>query len=131
MFRRRSAHIGIALALVFLAVSPVVSSCGESSQQKALRVGLYSLNAARDGFVAWDQNRQAAIVAQAKTREEAVTNLTAFRARRDGVADGFMVAYAALALAAVSPTVANLGEAATQAARLYEAIKHLREDLGS
>ena len=98
-----------------------------SAQEKAVKHSLTALNAARTGFVAWDAETQRGIVASATSLEEGRAKLGAHRTKRERVVAAFNVAYAALALAALEPTTANLLEAALQARILYEAIKALKE----
>lgn len=101
-------------------------ACGASARQKALGTGLLTLNAARDGFVAWDAAHQEAIVRDtpAATVAQAIAD---YRKKRQDVLYGFQLAYGALVLAATEFTPASLTEAALQAKQLYELIKALKE----
>jgi len=75
--------------------------CGPSARQRALNVTLASLNATRDGFVAWDEQRQSTIVDEAQSLEQSREALKAYRTKRVPVVRALLAAYAALAVAAV------------------------------
>jgi nitrogen fixation/metabolism regulation signal transduction histidine kinase len=113
------------LALSSLAL---LGACGPNARQTALKTSLVSLNAARDGFVQWDKQKQTTIVEDAKTLDEGKAALKAYRAKRAPVVEGFTVAYSALALAALDDNMARLTEAITTASALYQLIKSLTGD---
>lgn len=113
---------------VALIVAFVVTACGGNSQQKALRASYVSLNAARDGFLAWTEARQEAIVRKATTAEEAKNGIAAHREKQQLVFNMFSSAYEALALAALEPKPENLDEALARIQRLRELIKRVTEE---
>ena len=49
------------------------SACSQASRKDTLKTSLVSVNAARDGFLAWDRHHQQTIEDQATSREEATT----------------------------------------------------------
>lgn len=104
------------------------TACGPSARQTALQTSLTALNAARDGFVQWDKQKQTKIVADAKTLDDGKAALKTYRAKRGPIVEGFTVAYSALALAALDDNMARLAEAANTAAALYKLIKDLKGD---
>lgn len=87
----------ILLLIVALAVS-----CGPSAREKTLRASLITVNAAKDGFVTWDQERKNAIVAEATSYEVGESTLTAYIEEREKVLLSFELAYKAIATAAVA-----------------------------
>lgn len=101
----------------------IAISC--ASQQTALRVSLTSLNAARDGFIAWDDAHQGVLVTQAKTLEEGKASLASYIGKRETVIRAFDLAYKAIATAALDPSTANLGVFAADLADLVADAKAL------
>lgn len=114
------------VSVLALAVVMMLGACGATARQRALDTTLAALDAARDGFVAYDSAKQAAIVDAAITKEAGVSALAAWREKRTAVVELFLVAYSALAAACLDATQATLQEAAFAAARAYDAVKHLR-----
>ncbi len=117
----RRAVVGV----VFLTAAVSATACGPNARQTALKTSLTALNAARDGFVQWDKQKQTKIVADAKTLEDGKKALADYRSKRAPVIEGFTVAYSALALAALDDNMARLTEAINTAAALYKLIKSL------
>lgn len=116
-----------ALAVCFVA-SCALSACGASHREKTIKATLSTVNAVRDDFIALDGRAQMAIVDAAKTREEGVSRLEAYRAKRDVITQGFAVVYKAIAVAATTsgdPSVANMLDAAK---KLQAAIDAVRKD---
>lgn len=116
--RRSLAPLALLLALLV--------ACGPGAKQRALDTTLSTLNLARDTFQAFDTARQNAIVERAETKAEAEANIAAWREKRDKVVQAFVIAYSALALASLEPTVENLATAAMHAKAVYDAVKELR-----
>jgi hypothetical protein len=73
-----------------------------------LRGSLTTLNAARDGFTAWDDDHQHLIVTQATSLEQGKADLDAYRKKREPVIRAFELAYKTLATAALAPSTDNL-----------------------
>jgi hypothetical protein len=114
------------LILVFLLALPACP--GPDAKQKALQTSLTALNAAREGFVAWDKNHQQKIVDDATSLDQGKAALAAYRTKRAPVEQGFVVAYSALAVAALEKSAAMILEAALAAKEVYGLIKILTKD---
>ena len=111
--------------LVWALLMLTVTGC-PNARQKALSVGLTSLNAARDGFMVWDAAHQKAIVDACNppdcTLEKGQANLRIYRATREPVLAGFVVAYEAIAICATDGTH-RLDEVATAMAAVMNLVK--------
>jgi len=110
---------------VFLALV-LIAGCGASARERAIHTALVSLDAARDGFVVWDKHHQDDIVAKATSLEAGTAALAAYRADRDTIVQAFVVAYSALAAAALDSTMAKLMVAAKTAEETYTLIRKLQ-----
>ncbi len=101
------ARATIALIVVALA------ACGGRAQfvkstTSALATALAATNATSNAFVSWDKSHQAAIVANATTKQEAQDNLASYRNKRRAVVRALTVAYSTIAAAAtLLPLVEN------------------------
>jgi len=115
-------------AALVIALALTAPACGGDSKQKALKTSLSALNAARDGFIAWDKNHQDKIVAGATSLDDGKVKLDRYRKTREPVLQGFTVAYSALAAAALSPSVAMILEASKAATGLYALIRGFGAD---
>lgn len=92
------------------------AACTHASRTDTLHASLTSVNAARDGFVAWDQKHQQALLEHATSREDAQRALTDYRATQTKIAEWFAVVYQSIAAAAVQnddPSLAAAVHAAT------------------
>jgi hypothetical protein len=119
--KRSTAQISLIGVMAFL-----LSACpGPDAKQKALQTSLTALNAARDGFLAWDKNHQQKIVDEATSLEAGKAALAAYRAKREPVTQAFVVAYSALAVAALEKSAAMILEAALAAKEAYTLVKTL------
>jgi hypothetical protein len=107
----------------YLLISAIILCSG--CPNKSLQVGLASLNAARDGFVAYDAKHQSDIVDAAKSLEEGKASLAEYRTKREPLIQAFAVAYSALAAAALDDTEARLAEAGKTAIEVYRLVKEL------
>lgn len=117
---------GAAIAIMMIAFAPyLLLACGPSSRGKALRASLVGVDASRDGFLAYDQEAQAKIVADATSLEEGRAALDTYRAERQKVVAAFEVAYRMIALALVDK--ADLPAVVEAAASLQDAIDSLRQ----
>lgn len=112
-------------ALLLLFVMSVVVACGADAKQRTLKTTLVGLNAARDGFVAWDNEHQQHIVDTAQYLQEGQDKLKAYRAKRAKIEAGFVIAYEALATAALDLKAENLLAAITSVTQLYKALRAL------
>ena len=108
----------------------VVAACGATARERMARSSFVGVTAARDGFVAWDGERQAQIVAEATSLVDGREALAAYRADREQVVAKFVAAYAAVALIATNPD-APLGEMVAAGEALYEAIGALQARPGT
>lgn len=123
-----SASLGRSRLLpVLILFGVLMPAACEGARQKSLRVTLTSLNAARDGFTAWDSAKQQRIVEASTSFEEGAKQLNVYRNSRIKIVQAFTAAYSALALAAVDSSPASLIEAAKAARELYDLIKQFRE----
>lgn len=85
------------LALYFLAFCGCLlltaPGCGASQRSKTMHATVVSLNAARDGFLAWDDQHQTALVASSVSHEDGMIQLAAYHVRRQVVIDALALAY--------------------------------------
>jgi hypothetical protein len=115
------------IALIFVAL--LLTGCpSPDAKQKALQASMSALNTARDTFVAWDEHHQHSLVAKAKTFDEGKQSLESYRDQRSKVVQGFVVAYSAIAAAALEDKLEALVEAAKAVQELYGLIKSLTGD---
>lgn len=116
------------LACVTISVALLLNaSCSnpEQTRRKTVAGAFRGVNAARDGFVAWDLARQDQIIAAATSKDDGEAKLKSYREHRHTVELAFEVAYRGLALAALEPTIANLDKAITEVNQLYNLIQGL------
>ena len=113
------------MALLGAVVFALTACPGPDAKERALRSSLTALNAARDGFVAWDKDHQQKIVEEATSLEDGKSKLAAYRAKREPVTQGFVVAYSAIAAAALDRSAAMIVEAAVAAKEVYDLVKLL------
>jgi hypothetical protein len=112
------------LFLVMLCLgASVTSACTADQRRDTLRASLTGVNAARDGFVAWDASHQQQLVAEATTLGAGEEALKSYRASREKVRDGFVLAYQALAVAATQTDDPSLQAALARAGDLIAAVK--------
>lgn len=117
--------------LAAFALLLVLASCAGTHAQitRALDQAFAATHAASDGFVSWDESRQAAIVGAAMTEESGEVALRDYRAKREAVVGAFAVAFSAIgaaqaALAAGSdPDLAGVVRAAQEVHRLLVAFR--------
>jgi hypothetical protein len=107
-------------------VAVCLIACSASQRADTLRGTLIAVNAARDGFVAWDRQHQNQLVGKANSQQEAEQWLDDYRAKRTPVINTFEVVYRALALAATQTDQPSLIAALNTSADLIEAINKLR-----
>src|SRR5512136_2752575 len=100
------------------------SGCGTP---KALRITLTGLNAARDGFIAYDMQVQTRIVSDASSFEMGRIKLDIYRAEREKVILALEIAYKALATAAVDPSELNITGAVTAAREVIGLVQSIQE----
>lgn len=106
------------VALFAIYAASLGSACSASQREKALHASFVTLNAARDGFVKWDDQTQARIVNDAQTLGEGKRALAEHRAARDKLVETFELAYRTLA----SALVLNDEQSFAAALRAVEAV---------
>lgn len=108
----------------------LVGACSANARETALTRTLDSLNAAHAGFVEFDKDHQNRIVEQAENYEDGAADLARYRVRREPVLRAFVVAYSAVAAAAIDFEGEGLINQAVQALTdLYFAVDALKESL--
>ena len=112
----------ILLVLVF------ALGCGAGQRNNTIRAGVVTLNAARDGFLAWDGEHQMQIVKDATTYEEGRKRLDDYRALRDDVIKTFFAVYNFFIGAATQSDDPSLKTAFREAEKLYATIVKLKDD---
>ena len=118
--------------LAFLATLTIVGACTPNKRIKTLQVALVSVNAIRDGFLAWDRQHQHDLVESATSRADGLAKLAAYQAKRDLVlrrrADGlrtpevFELVYLAISIAATQTDELSLTDALAKADELARAM---------
>lgn len=100
-----------------VAIIIALTSCAASQRESTIKAALITVDAARDGFIAYDSSRQAAIVAAATSLEQGKAALVAYRADRAKFETAFSVAYRAIGVAATlndEQSLASMQTAITQ-----------------
>lgn len=116
---------GAALSLVMLlvcatAIPTAVTACSGTQRTDTINAALVTVDAARDGLVAYDAKAQFALVGSAASRDDATGKLAAYRNARDaatGPAGLLATAYRAIAAAATAnddPSIAGMKSAIAQ-----------------
>ena len=117
------------VALFALASLSTSAGCGPSAREKTLSTTLLGVNGARDGFLAWEDKHENAIIDACNlptcTLEQGEAKLAAYRAKAVVVVEAFEVAYRAIALAALDKN-ASLPEVINAAVKLYAAVEALQ-----
>lgn len=103
-----------------------LSACGASQRSRALRVGLTSLNVARDTMLAVSKERERQIVEHAATKEQGRTELDAWRTKVDKVALALEVGYRAIYAASILNDAKSASDAVTAVAIAVAAITALK-----
>lgn len=131
MNSNRSPLTAYFLSLVCIALfsTSLMSACSKSQRADTLHASVVSVNAARDGFVAWDREHQQSIVDHATSHEDGVAALATYRSKRGPIMDTFEVAYRALAVAATQTDDPSLKAALAVSADLIDAITALTKGL--
>lgn len=107
---------------MFLVMLVATPACSGSKRTRTLQTTLAAVNAARDGFIAWDKQHQLELVKNASSRDETDKSLGDYHKRREPVVTGFEVVYRAIALAATQNDGPSLSAALDKASELYEAL---------
>lgn len=109
----------------FVAVVAVGTACGPNKRAQTITTALTTVNAARDGFLAWDSSHQKALVDSATSREEAEASVAHYYERRKPVTDLLVLVYRALAVAATQNDEYSLSAALGKSAELAAALREL------
>jgi len=99
----------------------------ESARERVLRTTFSSINAARDGFVVYDAQRQQQIVADAKTLEEGKAAFVVYRQSREHVLVLFEGVYHALATALLANDAKSLSVILDAAVQLQKTLDDLKK----
>jgi hypothetical protein len=116
----------IAITLVLAVAGVFASGCTNNDRRDTIHATLVTVDAARDGFLAYDQAHQAEIVQTAIGADDARAKLAAYRADRDratGPAGLLTTAYRAIAAAATANDAASLTAMTNAAIQLESALK--------
>lgn len=105
--------------LVMLVLSP---ACSGHQRTKTLSAALSAVNAARDGFLAWDKQHQLELVKAGASRDEIDKALADYHGKREPVVAAFEVVYRAIAVAATQSDGPSLSAALEKAKQLHEAL---------
>ena len=103
------------------------AACGANAKQQTLKTSLVSVNAVRDGFLAWDSIHQRTIVEDVTTRADGEARLKEYRQKRSKLEIAFSITYKLLATAALDVKQENILLALGAVFDLY---KHVRALLG-
>lgn len=117
--------LSIFLLACCMVVATVGAACGPNKRAQTITVALTSVNAARDGFLAWDASHQKALVDSATSREEAEASVAHYYERRKPVTDMLVLVYRALAVAATQNDEYSLSAALGKSAELLTALHEL------
>jgi hypothetical protein len=102
------------------------AACGASSRTKALRVGLVSVNTARDSTVQFSKARESQIVDAATSKEDGQAKLAAWRASVDAVMAALDVAQKAIYDAAILNDAKSASEAGAAIVKALALAKELK-----
>ena len=97
--------------------------CAASSRETALKASLVTVDAARDGFLAYDRQHELALVAESVSAPDAQAKLAAYQAKRAKIDPLFVAAYHALAAAELLNTDQSLASLQGAVANLIDAVK--------
>lgn len=108
-----------------LFATSLMASCTSSQRADTIHAAVISVDAARDGFVAWDRDHQQSLIDQSTSRDIGLKALASYRDQRQPIMDTFEVAYRALALAATQTDDPSLKAALSSAGDIVDAVKKL------
>lgn len=121
----------LSIMLTFGLLTMGLSGCTKNTRVETLQVTKLGLDAAKDGFDAWNAQHEMEIADDPKlTSKEAYTAaITAYRTARKKVIDALTLAYQLYSTATAQNDAPSLSAAVGQAAVLYQGIKTLEGDL--
>lgn len=88
------------IAILFLACCGAGAATLSDRANRSLATTLDAVNATREGFLAWDEQHQADILAASSTQGEFEIRISGYRERRRAVVEAFVAAYTAIGAAA-------------------------------
>lgn len=101
--------------------------CASSQRTDTLKAALVTVDAARDGFLAYDGPHELALARSGANKAEALAALTAYQVKRAATVDkAFAAAYRAIAIAQTlndQPSLDGVQSAIKQVYDAYEALK--------
>jgi outer membrane murein-binding lipoprotein Lpp len=118
-------HFLAALFAVFLAILGITAGCNKSARRDTISATLVAVNAARDGFTAWDLQHQRDILAADTTRAKFEADIAAYREKQDTVRLAFEAVYRLIAAAATQTDKPSLKKAIDAANQLLDDVKAL------
>lgn len=115
------------LGAIALVIAWWLCGCHPTTRETTIKVALSSADAASAGFIAWDREHQAAIVASAKSHEDGATKLGAYRSKQADVLLAFVALYQSIAIAATLNDSQSVAAIVLAAGHLQEAIREIEE----
>ena len=112
---------------IFILPLLLIIGCAGSRRDKTIESTFHALNAAKEGFLVWDESHQSSIVKRAVTFEDGRRDLFVYWEKRDKVVVAFEAGYKAIAFAALDKSEKNVEEAVNRVKEVFELIKTLAE----
>lgn len=101
--------------------------CGASGKQKVLQGTLASLDAVKAGLEIYDKEHQIEMVKESESRQETLYRIQMYRSRRAPILEALILAYKAVAVAALNPDDTNVGEVLKMLRDLKDMIQRFKE----
>lgn len=99
--------------------------CAASARETAIKSSLVSVDAARDGFLAYDRIHELDLVAKSTSADDAKAQLAAYQAKRARLDALFVAAYHGMAAAELLSTDQSLASMQAAVAQVIEGVKAL------
>ena len=118
----------LAVSINLLLVLCVLATCGASQREKTIKTTLAAVNDARDMFIVLDSKIQNAIADSAKSVEDGIARLDAYKKKREAGVAVFEAAYRSIAIAATAndeKSVVMMLSTIAQVKQLIETLKGL------
>jgi len=109
--------------LIFMAC--IATFACTNKRMQVLRGTVVALNAAREGFTAWDNHHQTQIVDRSISRKDAQDKIDIYLDKRELIIKSFAVAYQAVAVAATQVDDLSLTAALAASQGLFDALHAL------
>lgn len=120
-----SLRMMLVLAMLAIGALALAPGCTHNDRTDTISATLLTVDAARDGLVAYDAKEQLALVGSAASRDDATTKLAAYRNARDaatGPAGLLATAYRGIAAAATANDATSLAAMQTAVAQFLAAV---------